>query len=203
MDKSAIKIAELGFQAHFGGLEHWMKHQCLDVGNLYFQLFAIVSAGYIYVLTNRSMPGLVKVGKTVRDPLTRMNELSGATGVPTPFELAFTLQFDDCHTAERRIHQLLSERGTRVSNRREFFQVSPNTARILLERHREAELGNPRWRAFVRRITQSVLVAGMGTTGVACVLFLAHTPMGSPGTGMAVAMAVAGAEMARYFKQEA
>lgn len=161
-----------------------------------------MSAGYIYVLTNRSMPGLVKVGKTVRDPLTRMNELSGATGVPTPFELAFTLEFDDCHTAERQIHQQLSERGTRVSNRREFFQVSPNTARILLERHREAERGNPRWRAFLRRTTKTVLMAGIGTSGAASVLFLAHTPMGSTGTAMAIGMALVGAEMARAIRQQ-
>ena len=41
--------------------------------------------GFVYALINPSMEGLVKVGKTKRDPKGRANELSGATGV-TPFK---------------------------------------------------------------------------------------------------------------------
>jgi hypothetical protein len=39
--------------------------------------------GYIYVLTNPNMPGLVKIGYTQRLPRERANELSRATGVPS------------------------------------------------------------------------------------------------------------------------
>ncbi len=41
--------------------------------------------GYVYVLMNSSMRGLVKIGKTEREPEERAKELSASTGVPTPF----------------------------------------------------------------------------------------------------------------------
>ena len=44
--------------------------------------------GYLYILTNASMPELLKVGRTARDPHERARELS-TTGVPTPFEVAW------------------------------------------------------------------------------------------------------------------
>ena len=49
----------------------------------------MVSEGIIYVLTNPSMPGLVKIGKTARgDVNARLSELY-STGVPVPFECEF------------------------------------------------------------------------------------------------------------------
>lgn len=80
-------------------------------------------AGYIYLLSNASMPDIVKIGRTFRDPDTRMEELSSATGVPTPFVLIYKAYFDDCVKAESTIHLLLSEQGYRVSQNREFFTV--------------------------------------------------------------------------------
>ena len=41
--------------------------------------------GYVYILENASMPGLIKIGKTSRDSVERARELSSATGVPTGF----------------------------------------------------------------------------------------------------------------------
>jgi len=42
--------------------------------------------GIVYVLTNPTMPGLVKIGKTSRDSvMARLSELY-TTGVPLPFE---------------------------------------------------------------------------------------------------------------------
>src|SRR6185369_11781349 len=38
--------------------------------------------GFVYALINPSMTGLVKVGRTERDPTGRAHELSSATGVP-------------------------------------------------------------------------------------------------------------------------
>jgi hypothetical protein len=47
--------------------------------------------GYIYVLSNPSMPGIVKVGRTFREPRARAAELSASTGVPTPFKIEATV----------------------------------------------------------------------------------------------------------------
>lgn len=79
--------------------------------------------GYIYVLINYSMENLVKVGKTTRDVEERAKELSSATGVPTPFIVAFDTFFDDCSMAEDYVHKRLEQKGYRLSNNKEFFQA--------------------------------------------------------------------------------
>lgn len=85
-----------------------------------------MAAGFIYVLVNSSYPGLFKVGKTTRDVAERCRELTSATGVPTPFVVAFEQYFQDCDSAERAVHLKLSHAGQRQSDNREFFRGSPN-----------------------------------------------------------------------------
>lgn len=84
--------------------------------------------GFLYALTNPSMPGHIKIGMTTRRPEDRMAELSSATGVPTRFELAYSRAFENARLAETLVHDRLEERGLRVSQAREFFQVSIDTA---------------------------------------------------------------------------
>ena len=45
--------------------------------------------GWVYILTNKAMPGLVKIGLTTRDLEEWAAELLGATGVPLPFVVAW------------------------------------------------------------------------------------------------------------------
>ena len=85
-----------------------------------------MASGYIYVLVNSSMPGLVKVGKTTREPAQRVAELSSVTGVATPFIIAFEQFFLDCDSAEEFIHTTLERQGLRQTNNREFFRAQPN-----------------------------------------------------------------------------
>jgi cold shock CspA family protein len=77
--------------------------------------------GYLYVLINPSMQGLVKVGRTSQDPEARAKELSSATGVPTPFVIVYHARFGDCVEAEQYVHTLLETKGCRLSPNREFF----------------------------------------------------------------------------------
>lgn len=63
-----------------------------------------MAAGYVYILINHSMPGLLKIGKTIRDCRVRARELS-TTGVPTPFQVAFELFSEDHEALERTIHE--------------------------------------------------------------------------------------------------
>jgi len=44
----------------------------------------LVPNEYVYVLVNKSMPDMVKIGMTIREVEERAKEISGATGVPTP-----------------------------------------------------------------------------------------------------------------------
>lgn len=95
--------------------------------------------GYIYVLINPSYPGMVKIGLTTRDPESRLDELSRATGVPTPFILIHKEYFMNCHLAEKRIHTILESKGERVSNNREFFTTAIHEAIALIQNVRTKE----------------------------------------------------------------
>lgn len=78
--------------------------------------------GFIYVLTNRYMPGLVKIGMTTQTIKARMRNLYG-TGVPVQFEcvFAFSVPANDLHNVERLIH--LTYDNVRANPHREFFEI--------------------------------------------------------------------------------
>ncbi len=97
----------------------------------------LAEPGFLYVLINPSMDGLVKIGKTTRDPEDRIKELSSPTGVPTPFQLAYKVAFSNCTWAEEYVHTRLEQRNYRVSNNREFFKAPLNVAiEVILEAQR-------------------------------------------------------------------
>lgn len=82
-----------------------------------------MAKGFVYVLMNPAMPGLVKVGKTTRDPTNRVTELSSATGVPTPFILVYQQPVIDCDLVEVQVHKELERLGHRLTDNREFFNA--------------------------------------------------------------------------------
>ena len=69
------------------------------------------------------MPGLAKVGKTARASSERVSELSSATGVPSPFILAFQQPVSNCDAAEVWVHRELDRAGYRLAAKREFFNA--------------------------------------------------------------------------------
>ena len=85
----------------------------------------------VYVLTNSSMPGVVKIGKTSRDIPIRMNELY-TTGVPQPFECAFAIEVDDGQALalEMALHRAF--RPSRRNLGREFFEIAPSQVKAIL-----------------------------------------------------------------------
>ncbi|HEX9641663.1 MAG TPA: GIY-YIG nuclease family protein [Candidatus Krumholzibacteria bacterium] len=82
--------------------------------------------GFLYVLSNRSMPGLVKIGRSDRHPRIRACELSNSPGVPTEFRLEAFVEVTDAEAAEREVHAHLEK--FRISSVREFFEMSPKSA---------------------------------------------------------------------------
>lgn len=80
-----------------------------------------MSKGYIYVLANSSMPELVKIGKTTRQPRDRAQELSKVTGVPTPFIVVYEKLVEDPDAVESFVHEVLARKGYKVAENREFF----------------------------------------------------------------------------------
>jgi hypothetical protein len=78
--------------------------------------------GYIYILVNPAMQGVVKIGKTTRTPEDRAKELSVATGVPFDFHVGYEKLVKDCDLAENLIQEKLKEK--RTAKNREFFTLS-------------------------------------------------------------------------------
>jgi len=97
-------------------------------------------AGYIYVMMNPSMQGVIKIGLTRRSPEERLEELSKATGVPTPFILVYKEYFSDCVKAEKIIHSFLEDRGQKLSSNREFFNTDIPSAIKLIQEVKESDL---------------------------------------------------------------
>ncbi len=91
-----------------------------------------MGAGFIYVLENDAIPGLVKIGSTEKHPEERAKELT-STGVPTPFTIAYHRHVSDCKLLERLVHQALESQGLRQSANREFFTISPQEAADLID----------------------------------------------------------------------
>lgn len=81
--------------------------------------------GYVYILSNPSMPGLVKIGRSIGGGDGRAKGLF-VTGVPQPFHLEFELLADDATELERLVHERLQ--GFRVSGDREFFKCPTHEA---------------------------------------------------------------------------
>ncbi|MBI3457977.1 MAG: GIY-YIG nuclease family protein [Candidatus Rokubacteria bacterium] len=75
--------------------------------------------GFIYLLSNPYMPGLVKIGFTERDVFERAKELCAATGVPAPYVVEAYFPTRNA-SDEAAVHQALVD--NRVPDR-EFFRV--------------------------------------------------------------------------------
>jgi len=81
--------------------------------------------GFVYILSNISMPGILKVGMTRRVPELRINDDDlCSTGVPTPFIVEYYAFFDDRYKAEKEAHINLKE----YRHSKEFFTVDIPTA---------------------------------------------------------------------------
>lgn len=88
-------------------------------------------SGFVYLLTNPAMPGLVKIGLTQADDVqTRMKQLYN-TGVPVPFECVYSKHVNDCKTIEQALHVAFGD--NRVNQKREFFRIDPARIMAILE----------------------------------------------------------------------
>lgn len=84
----------------------------------------------VYILTNNSMPGIIKIGWTDNSVEQRMKELD-KTGTPLPFTCYFAKRVDDPRFVESKLHEAFDE--FRIRENREFFRMSPDQAKAALE----------------------------------------------------------------------
>ena len=76
----------------------------------------------VYVLTNPTMPGLIKIGRTTNLE-QRVKSLSSDTGVPLPFEVFYACSVRDANEVERALHNAFGDH--RINPKREFFELDP------------------------------------------------------------------------------
>ena len=90
----------------------------------------IEKSGFVYIMSNPSMPGLIKVGRTARSPIlrTKDDDLS-STGIPTPFTVEYHAWFDDMWEAEKLAHKTLWD----YHHGKEFFKIDVAAAIYKIE----------------------------------------------------------------------
>lgn len=85
---------------------------------------------FVYIFTNKSFK-YVKIGYTNRSPYIRARELSNSTGVPTPFKVYYYRKVKNGKLTESILHEKL--KNYRVNKKREFFDISPQKAKKILD----------------------------------------------------------------------
>lgn len=83
-----------------------------------------MTRGFIYILTNSGMPGVVNIGSTGRHPEDRARELSSGD-VPTPFDVCYYAWSEDAAHDATHLHEFLFDYRNRDTN---FFSMSPQQA---------------------------------------------------------------------------
>lgn len=98
-------------------VHYWIKRQSFNA-QLSF------NEGYIYILENKSLPGILKIGYTDRSPLERVREINAGTGVIIPWHINNTFPCKSPNHIETLVHQALSQ----YRLNKEGFNVSVSLA---------------------------------------------------------------------------
>jgi hypothetical protein len=88
---------------------------------------------WVYVLVNKSMPGICKIGMTTTSVNQRVNEINQATGVITPWFSVYKYKCINSRILEKAVHQHLEKLGYRVNPKREGFEISSKDAIAVIE----------------------------------------------------------------------
>jgi len=89
--------------------------------------------GRVYILSNKAMPGLLKIGYTMNTVEGRVNELSSATGVHSEFFIEYQVECRDAASVEALVHDSLQSR--RHDTSREFFSITLTEAVDVIRLH--------------------------------------------------------------------
>ena len=90
------------------------------------------SNGFIYVLKNPSLKGMVKIGATTtKAPRKKCEELSSTSTIPTPFNIVYSKPSMNPFKAVSLVHAILDE--YRVYKNSDFFNVDVDPTIDLIE----------------------------------------------------------------------
>lgn len=78
--------------------------------------------GWIYIFSNRSMKGLIKIGYTDRDPAIRVAEQH--SGLPHPHDIEYELFVENAYLFEQKVHKKLQP----YHESKEWFRIEVSSA---------------------------------------------------------------------------
>ena len=85
---------------------------------------------WVYVLSNPSMPSLLKIGYTKNLPKERAKQISASTGVALPYKVEWAYKCFNGEAVEREVHHKLKSK--RANNSKEFFWISLEEAKEVI-----------------------------------------------------------------------
>jgi hypothetical protein len=115
-----------------------------------------MSFGYVYVMSNPSMPGLYKIGFTTRPIDERLQEANQPnTWIPTPFLLEFAKFVVNPQQKEMTVHKILTKE--RINPNREFFRADIEQVKLLFDLMDTTQIPEPEPDTESRLIGDEVL----------------------------------------------
>ena len=93
---------------------------------------------WVYVLSNPTLPNMLTIGYTRNHPEERAQQISSSTGVALPYKVEFAFHCFNGFDLEQQVHRKL--KSYRVNNNREFFQISLEEAKKIIEKFGELYL---------------------------------------------------------------
>jgi hypothetical protein len=84
---------------------------------------AFESKGFVYVLSTKAIPDLLKIGFSLKHPAIRAQELSGS-GMPHPYRVEYCAFLNNPYETEQAIHRALAHKH----EAKEFFRISAEEA---------------------------------------------------------------------------
>jgi len=127
--------------AHSKALEHFMKkssskkHVSITLSHDTDSTHVPIKNGFVYCFSNESMPGIVKIGMTLREPVERLKEANSSDTwkPPTPYTIEFAKHVVNAKEKEISVHKLLEKYTEKIHERREFFRVTVEEVRLFFD----------------------------------------------------------------------
>lgn len=108
-----------------------IKSNILNLCEIYLGKRGFAESGYIYILSRREEPEILKIGMTTRDVEIRLKEINSATGMLYPYSIRHLFKVEKPAEAEKLIFDELT--NYRIRKDREFFKIEYKEALTIIE----------------------------------------------------------------------
>jgi T5orf172 domain len=96
---------------------------------------SFIMKGWIYIISNRSMVGLVKIGWSSKDPSMRAKELNN-TGCPHSYQVEYEALLENPYNVEQAIHKHFKD----IREGKEWFRCKVDEAVLAIRQHFSKEI---------------------------------------------------------------